>query len=176
MQWIVHQQQVAAANVELEKSKLLPDFSIGYTNSSIRGTGADNKLYNASNRFNALQLGVGIPIFAKAQKAKVNSAKFSTLLAENNYAAGLQSLQTDYQVAYAQYNKHLQTVEYFEAKALKNAALITNTANLQLANGSINYLDWVQVINQATTVKNEYAEAVKNLNESIIQLNYFTNQ
>jgi cobalt-zinc-cadmium resistance protein CzcA len=172
----MHQQQVAQANIELEKSKLLPDFSFGYNNTSIKGTGADNKLYSGGSRFNAVQLGVGIPIFAKAQKAKVNSAKFSKLLAENNYVVGLQSLQTDYQIAYAQYSKYLQTVDYFEAKALKNAALITSTANLQLANGSINYLEWVQVINQATTVKNDYADAVKNLNESIIQLNYFTNQ
>jgi cobalt-zinc-cadmium resistance protein CzcA len=176
MQLIMHQQQVAQANIELEKSKLLPDFSFGYNNTSIKGTGADNKLYSGGSRFNAVQLGVGIPIFAKAQKAKVSSAKFSKLLAENNYVVGLQSLQTDYQIAYAQYSKYLQTVDYFEAKALKNAALITSTANLQLANGSINYLEWVQVINQATTVKNDYADAVKNLNESIIQLNYFTNQ
>ena len=40
---IEQQKQVANANLEVEKSKLLPDFSLGYNNSSIRGTGADNK-------------------------------------------------------------------------------------------------------------------------------------
>jgi cobalt-zinc-cadmium resistance protein CzcA len=176
MQLIMHQQQVANANIELEKSKLLPDFSFGYSNASIKGIGADNKLYNGGSRFNSVQLGVGIPIFTKAQKAKVSTAKFSKLLAQNNYAVELQSLQSDYQVAFVQYSKYQQAVAYFETKALKNAAIITSTANLQLANGNINYLEWFQVITQATIVKNDYIEAVKNLNESIIQLNYFTNQ
>lgn len=173
---IKQQQQVAAATVQLEKSRLLPDLSFGYNNTSIQGTGADNKLYSPSKRFNALQLGIGIPIFAKAQKAKISSAKFGKQMAENNYAASMQLLQSEYNIAYTQYNKHLQTVQYFETTALKNAALITTTANLQLTNGSINYLDWVQLTNQAIAVKSDYTEALKNLNESIIQLNYFTNK
>ena len=176
MRVIQQQQDIASATIEMEKSRLLPDLSVGYNNTSIKGTGADNKTYGSSRRFNSVQVGVGIPIFAKAQKVKINSAKFSKQLAANNYAVGLQSLQSEYQVALAQYNKYHQTVEYFETKALKNATLITTTANQQLATGNINYLEWVQVINQATTVKNDYVEAVKSLNESIIQLNYFTNQ
>ncbi len=176
MQLVQQQQQIAAATVEMEKSRLLPDLSLGYNNTSIKGTGADNKTYGVGRRFNSVQVGVGIPIFTKAQKVKINSAKFSQQVAENNYAVSLQSLQSDYQVAFAQYRKYLQTVAYFETKALKNAALITVTANQQLANGIINYLEWVQVINQATIVKSDYLEAVKSLNESIIQLNYFTNQ
>ncbi len=173
---IQQQQQIAEATFQLEKSRLLPDLSIGYNNVSIQGTGADNKLYSNSKRFNAVQFGIGIPIFTRAQKAKINSAKFTRQVAESNYAVGLQMLQSEYQTAFAQYNKYLQTVQYFESTALNNATLITNTANLQLNNGNINYLEWVQVINQAITVKNDYTEAVKNLNESIVQLNYFTNK
>ena len=174
MNAIQQQKQIAAAAVQLEKSKLMPDLSIGYNNTSIRGTGADEKLYGAGHRFSAVQVGIGIPIFAKAQKAKISSADFSRQLAENNYAVELQMMQTKYQTAMAQYNKYLQTTSYFEQTALKNAILITSTANQQLANGYINYLEWVQLINQATTVKNDYTEAIKNLNETIIQLNYFS--
>ena len=87
----------------------------------------------------------------------------------------LQSMTTAYQSAVFQYHKHLQTVQYFESKPLKNAALITVTANQQIAAGNINYLEWTQLINQATTIKNDYLDAVRNLNEAIIQLNYFSN-
>ncbi len=173
---IQQQQEIANATVEMEKSRLLPDLSLAYNNTSIKGTGADNKVYGSGKRFNAVQFGIGIPIFAKAQKAKINSAKFTKQIAESNYTVGLKTLQSEYQAAVLQYNKYLHTVQYFENTALKNAALITATANLQLNNGIINYLEWVQVISQATTVKNDYTEAVKNLNESIIQLNYFTNK
>ena len=173
---IEQQQQVANANIAVEKSKLLPDFSVGYNNSSIRGTGADNKFYPGTRRFSAVQLGVAIPVFARTQKDKVNAAKFNRELAAQEYQFGIQKLQTEYQIAFVQYKKHLETVSYFESKALKNASLIITTANQQLARGSINYLEWGQVIHQATLIKKEYLEALKNLNESIIQLNYLTNQ
>jgi heavy metal efflux system protein len=176
MKAVQQQQQIADAVILVEKSRLSPDLSVGYNNTSIEGTGADNKVYSSGKRFHSVQVGVGIPIFAKAQKEKINSARFNRQVAENNYAVELRSLQSAYQEAFAQYNKYLETVRYFETKALKNAALITATANQQLANGNINYLEWVQLISQATTVKSDYAEAIKNLNESIIQLNYFTNQ
>jgi len=70
----------------------------------------------------------------------------------------------------------LQSIDYYESKALKNAEIISSTANIQLANGGINYLEWVQLINQSTSVKNDYIDAVKVLNELILQLNYFTNK
>ena len=173
---IRQQQHIADATIQLERSRLLPGLSIGYNNVSIQGTGADNKTYSTSKRFSSVQLGIGIPIFNKAQKAKINSAKFSKQVAESNYSAGLQMLQTEYRVAIAQYNKYIQTVQYFESKALNNALLIVTTANLQLANGSINYLEWVQMINQATVVRSDYIEAVRSLNESVIQVNYFFNK
>jgi cobalt-zinc-cadmium resistance protein CzcA len=173
---IQQQQQIANAAVQLEKSRLLPDLSFGYNNTSIKGIGADDKYYSSSKRFNAVQVGIGIPIFAKAQRSKINSAKINQELAINNYAAGLQMLQSEYNIALAQYKKYTQSIQYFENTALKNAIIIANTANTQLVNGNINYLEWVQLINQVTTVKSEYVEAVKNLNDSILQLNYFTNQ
>jgi cobalt-zinc-cadmium resistance protein CzcA len=176
MQLVQQQEQIAAANIAVEKSRLLPDLLAGYSNTSIKGTGADNKIYGSGKRFNAVQIGIGIPLFAKAQKEKISSAKFSRQIAEHNYTASLQNIQSEYEAAVAQFNKYKQTVRYFETEALKNASLIINTANQQLAKGNINYLEWVQLVNQSVIVKSDYTEAIKNLNESIIQLNYFNNQ
>lgn len=168
------QQELADATIQLEKNKLLPDLSLGYNNVSIRGTGADNINYTASKRFNYIQFGIGVPIFTKGQKAKINSVIFGKQIAESNYNLGRQNLQSEYKIAIAQYHKYLQSVQYYESKALQNAALISNTANQQLASGNINYLEWVQLIHQASIVRNEYIDALKNLNEAIIQINYFT--
>jgi heavy metal efflux system protein len=173
---VQQEQNIVTASIQAEKSKLLPEFSIGYNNTSIQGTGADNKLYSSSKRFTSFQIGAGIPIFTKAQKAKVNSAKFSKKIAESYYEVEKQHLLARYNEAFATYQKYLQTVNYFETSALKNAELIVVTANRQFASGSINYLEWVQLINQALSVRNDYMEAVKNLNETITQLNYFINK
>ncbi len=169
------QQQIAEASIDVEKKKLLPTLSLNYNNGSIRGTGADNVIYNGWHRFQSVQVGVGIPIFATAQKAKINSEKVNKLVAESNYEVGLQSISNAYQTALGEYNKFLKTVEYYEKTALSNANLINTTAQQQLINGSINYLEWVTLTNQATSIRNDYVEAIKNLNDSIIQLNSLVN-
>lgn len=176
LQQIQQQQDIAKALIKAEQAKLLPEFLIGLNNTSIKGTGADDKLYSSAYRFTAVQAGVAIPIFAKAQKAKVKAAQFSNIIAENNYSSSLQSLQSAYESAILEYKKQLQTVSYFEDHSLATAKLITTTANQQFSNGSINYLEWVMLMNQAITTQNDYIEVVKNLNEAIIQLHYFSNK
>ncbi|MFC4230939.1 CusA/CzcA family heavy metal efflux RND transporter [Parasediminibacterium paludis] len=176
MQVIAQQQQLAAANLALEKSKLLPDISLAYNNTSIKGTGADNILYGTSQRFSSVQIGVGIPIFKKAQKEKIASVKFSELVAKANFKVALQNLQSEWQQQLQVIEKYKKTIHFYENVALKNAALITTTANQQLASGNINYLEWVQLIHQAITVKSDYIEAIKSLNNAIIEHNYIINR
>jgi cobalt-zinc-cadmium resistance protein CzcA len=169
------QERIADAIIKAEQSKLLPELSLGVFSTSITGTGADNKYYSSAKRFQWVQLGIGIPVFAKAQKAKINSAKFGKQIAVNQTAISLQTLSTNYQKNLALYKQYNETVNYFEQTGLKNASLIIETANKQFSSGLINYLEWIMLVNQATTVKNDYLDAVHRLNESIIQLNYYHN-
>ncbi|RYE22415.1 MAG: CusA/CzcA family heavy metal efflux RND transporter [Sphingobacteriales bacterium] len=169
------QQHIADAMIAVEKGKLLPDVSLGYSNVSIQGTGADDKVYPASHRFHTIQLGVDIPLFNRAQKARVNSANAHKKFAEQVYSTGILTMRAEYEAALNRYEKYAAAVRYFETNALNNAALISSTANAQLAGGSINYLDWVQLLSQVMAVKSDYIEAVKNLNSAITDLNYYLN-
>lgn len=69
-----------------------------------------------------------------------------------------------------QYQKNAETISYFQTKALKNAAIITKTAHEQFINGDTNYLDWVILMNQVITIQNQYIEAIRTQNETIINL------
>jgi cobalt-zinc-cadmium resistance protein CzcA len=174
MQQIQQLQLVAEAAVKVEQSKLLPELIAGVNNTSIKGTGADDKVYSSGYRFTSVQAGVAIPIFSKAQKAKVEAAKFNTKIVANNYQVESLNFQSEYQAAFLSYKKYQQTVAYFEDNSLKTALQITTTANQQFASGTINYLEWVQLINHSINTQNDYIEAVRNLNESIIQIHFFT--
>lgn len=174
MQQIQQLQLVAEAAAKVEQSKLLPELIAGVNNTSIKGTGADDKVYSGGYRFTSVQAGVAIPIFSKAQKAKVEAAKFNTKIVANNYQVESLNFQSEYQAAFLRYNKYQQTVAYFEDNSLKTALQITTTANQQFASGTINYLEWVQLINHSINTQNDYIEAVRNLNESIIQIHFFT--
>lgn len=170
------QKESADAAWKMEKSRLLPELSLGYANSSIRGVGADDRYYNNSYRFNSVMIGVGIPIFSGGQQAKITGARLNRQIAADNYDAGMQSMKTDYAIALERYHTIQTNIAAYESKYLKNADMISQTANRQLAAGTINYLEWVQVTNQALTIRNEYADAVRNLNESVIQLNYLNSK
>jgi len=170
------QKQISLVNTQLQKSKLFPELHIGYYNQSIQGTGNDNLFYTKSTRFSSVQFGVGVPLFFGSQKANINSSKTLELISENNYQFGLQAMKTEYEAAYKNYQTQLQTVKYFEDTALQNANTITKTANQQFANGDINYLEWTMLINNAVSIQSNYADAVKELNQSIIQLNFLTSK
>ncbi|GBL35480.1 hypothetical protein EMGBS15_10750 [Filimonas sp.] len=172
MKMLAQQKQISMANTLWEKSKRLPDLNIGFSDQSIRGTGADNIFYTSGKRFQSVQVGVGLPLFYGAQKARIEAGKTLEQISDNQYRLRLQTLETAGQTAMKQYQTESQTVRYFEESALPNARLITQTANLQFVNGDINYLEWTQLINNAVTIESEYAEAIKDLNQTSIQLNY----
>ena len=170
------QKKVSLASTKLEKSKLLPSLTLGYNNTSITGTGANDVVYDKSTRFQSGQIGLGIPLFGGSQKAKIAASKIGESISENEYQKEKLVLQTQFQNAISQYQSDLEKLDYFERTALPNAKIIIETANKQFYNGDINYLDWVLLANQSITIKSNYIDTVIHYNEIIIQLNYLTSK
>ena len=166
------QQLIAEKNTALEQSKLLPDLGLSYSNMSMRGEGADRQSYTTATRFQSFQFGIGIPLFYGSQKASINASKINENIANSNYDNAVHQIKNEFFKAQQQFIKNTQMVDYYETLALKNANTIINTAKRQLLNGEINYIEFVLLTNQAIAIQNEYINVVKNLNESIINLNY----
>ncbi|MDE3253203.1 MAG: CusA/CzcA family heavy metal efflux RND transporter, partial [Bacteroidota bacterium] len=164
--------QTAAANTELEKSRLLPDLNISYFNMSMKGTGADNHLYTGSSRFSSAQIGVGFSLFAKGQKAKIAASKINELISGNNYDLQVRNIQNEYQRLLGLYQSTRQSVSYFELEALPNAKTLEETANRQLSSGEINYLEWVMLTNQAIQIRSNYLDALQSNNDAMIRIHY----
>ncbi|HET6225602.1 MAG TPA: CusA/CzcA family heavy metal efflux RND transporter [Bacteroidia bacterium] len=176
LKWYQQQKRISVSNTKLERARLLPDLIVGYNNQSILGMGADNNFYQRSSRFTAFYGGISIPLFFGSQKARINSSRTLEAISENNYQLALNSMLIDYQQAMKQYELQLQSVKYFEETALKNAQKILAAADRQFSDGSINYLEWTMLMNNAATIQSEYAEALNGLNQSIIQLNYLNSK
>lgn len=176
LQYAASQEAVAGAATAVEKARLLPGLMLGYNIMSMKGNGADNKEYNGVPRFQSFQIGLGIPVFNGAQKARIQAARLNEQLARQEYHAALKVFVNDYQAAFVQYRKYTDAKRYFETTALKNAEAITTTANQQFTSGEINYLEWVMLINQVVTVQSEYADVLYQLNNAAAHLNYLTAQ
>ena len=168
------QKEIATATTQVEIAKKLPDLTVAFSNGSIQGIGADDNYYKKSNRFNALQLGVGVPIFLGAQKAKINGSKTMELVSENNYLVAVQQLSKDYKIQLQEFEKNKETITYYENSALPNAEKMKNAANIQFSTGEINYLTWANLIQNAITTESEYLDLVHEWNRIIIQLQFLS--
>lgn len=167
------QNQISALHTKIERSKLLPDFSLSYNNMTMKGTGADNLTYTASDRFQSVQIGLGIPLFYGPQKAKINTASIYQKISANNYSIGVKNYKIQLNNEVQQYFTNEKIVSYYENDALINATKIIDSATLQFTNGNINYLEWLMLINQSINIQNEYLNAVETLNNNAILIQYY---
>lgn len=170
------QKVVSESNADHENAKLLPDIYLSYSNMSMIGNGADNVLYNSSKRFQSVQVGLGIPLFMQAQRSKIQAAKINQAYSVTMFESEKKQLQNQYVSAYIHYIQLQETISYYESQGLKSAETIQKIANSQFANGEINYLDWVVLINQSISVKAKYFDAVKSYNDNLFLLNYLTSK
>ncbi len=174
LQALEQQKNIAAQQTALEKARLLPGLQLAYNLNSFRGTGPDDKVYNASPQFHSVQLGVSVPVFSGGQKARVQSAKIAETVAETDFQNTRYNLENQYKKLNEIYSRNLEIVSQYESSELKNAFTITETAQKQFKGGEINYLDFVLLVNQAVTLKNNYADVLWKLNQSAIELEYLT--
>jgi cobalt-zinc-cadmium resistance protein CzcA len=132
--------------------------------------GGQEMNYGSSKRFHYVSAGIGIPIFFKAQNARIAAAKLQW---ESNKKQtdliGLQ-VQHDYQNALQQVAKFRQSLQYYENEGLNNADLIITTADQQFQGGDIDFLQWALVVDQAIAIKTEYINALSGYNQAVIKL------
>lgn len=170
------QKTVASFSNKLEKFKIWPSLTLGYSNMTMKGTGSDNLTYNYSTRFQSVQVGVGIPLLFGSQLAKIKAAKIGEEVSHSAYELERINLQNQFQVSLLQYQSSKLAVAQYENTTLANAKLLLNTATTQFNNGEIDYLGWIVYANQAITIQSNYLDALFKLNQSIIQINYLTNK
>lgn len=164
LQYLNQQIKVNEAEVQLEKSKLLPELMFGYMNQSMKNLN--------NNRFNAVQVGVGIPLFTKGQRALAKAAKTKVAISANEYQRKEIELKNRFVQQINNYNNQLKVIESYEQKQLPKSEIILKTVQKQMEVGEIDYLDWVILTNQAVKTKVEYIENLERLNQIGSELNF----
>jgi cobalt-zinc-cadmium resistance protein CzcA len=155
------------AEISLEKSKKTPELIGGVYWQTFKTNAALQESFNSVYG----QFGVALPLFNTSIKNRQKALEINTQIAENNLNNEKLKLQSQYQELLQEYKKHKETIGYYESQALKNVDLVTDAANKKFLNGDINYLEWVMLINQNTEIQSNYIEAVRNLNNNVVELN-----
>lgn len=173
---IEQQQQIAQQQIAVEKAKLLPDVSFGYSNQSIIGwqTNKDRSenFFNAGNRFSIVQAGIAVPIFTKAQKGKLEAAKQQSEIANKQTTFTQQQFLKQVQQATFNKKKQEQSVQYFQQSALPQSETIIKTATLQYNNGAINYIEWGMLLNNAFAIQTQHQQTMWEYFKANVEMAY----
>lgn len=173
MRILAHAARTAQIKINVEKHKFLPDIYFGFFSQTLQGIGSDNVFYPPNRRFTSFQIGIGIPLFYTYQKANLTAAKLSYRITQQQYNIGIKLFQTQYQIAYNNYQLALQKVRFLETEVLPQSKIMIEQANQQLALGAIHYSEWANYIQNAIQMQINYIENLKNLNLSLIELEYY---
>ncbi|MBL7736466.1 MAG: CusA/CzcA family heavy metal efflux RND transporter [Chitinophagaceae bacterium] len=158
---------------QLEKAKNLPTINLGYHNGTIIGyqrVGTEEKYFDAGKRFSSANLGIGIPIFNSAHRARIKAGEILVSQRKAELEAARSELTVDLKNAIERYKRHRAILNTYHHTLLNNAAAIIHTAWKKLDGGEIGYLDWVILINQALEIRSDYFDAVESLNASSFAL------
>ena len=172
LQFYNQQINIASAQTIVESKKLLPEITVGYNNTSIRGNGADEKMYNGLYRFQSVQAGVALPLFNKSAKAKIAASKVQEKIAVSNLIIEKKLLEIKIEKAIQTKVKNQKTMELYQINLLPSSTKIWYTALKQYNLGEINYLQFITIINDALQIKNNYAEILFETNKNNLELEY----
>ncbi len=178
-QWQEHQLRAAQRSMAVEKARLLPSLSVGLSSQSIVGyqrVGDEEIYYNSWHRFTAMGVGVAIPLFSKAQKARIAASEVKILQHQTDLDWLGQRLQSERQTARLQVLKYLQSLQFYQKEAMPNAKTIVSTATRQFAAGEINYLEWVMLVNQSFDLQGQFLDEQNAYNRAVIHLLTYINE
>ncbi len=157
-------QQVAQQQMAYEKQLYLPDLNF----SLFQGTnnGVDAK------RYRGFTAGIGIPLWYGANKAKVKATKTSVQAATmeaNNYET---ALNAKYVALQADIKKYEQGLKYYNENGRELATELIINADKAFKNGEIDFLQYVQLLENAKNITLTYLENLLQYNMSVLEANY----
>ena len=173
------EQQIELSRIEtkLEKSKLLPDLSIGYFTQTIRGEQTVNgfpRTFGSADRFTGIQAGIAVPLWFGSNVAKIKTAKLKEKVTRFNAESYSKSLSGSYNTLLGEYAKYNNSLSYYEKQAVPEADLIIDQATKSYKAGAIDYLDYIQSLSRALSIKQNYLDALNNYNQTIVSIEFIT--
>ncbi len=172
-------QQVAISHIEkqLEVSRALPDFSVGYFSQTMKGEQEVNgvaRSFGPGDRFNGVQAGISIPLWYSPFAAKIKAAKLKEQVVSIDAEQYSKALESNYQSLIDQYQKYQKSIAYYEKQAIPEANLIISQATQSYKAGALGYLDYVLSLGRALTIRQNYLDELNNCNQTVINIEFLS--
>ncbi|MCX2720124.1 CusA/CzcA family heavy metal efflux RND transporter [Lentiprolixibacter aurantiacus] len=163
MRYVENQSQYLTDRRRLESQSLLPDISFSYfqgTNSTL-----NRQLYG-------YQMGFKIPILFPAKTSRIRASR----LAEEAGFSELRDYRIRLESAYEQLLHKLSrdevALEYYEKEGQILAGEIQKMAELGYRNGELDLFQYIQSLEQVSTLRLSYLDHLNRYNQTVIEINY----
>lgn len=166
---------VSERNLSLARQGYMPGLSVGLTGQLlIKGFNPydiDRERFGKGN-FMGFEVGVSVPLFWGAQKARVKAARGDVELAEISRRQAEQKLDKEYRDGLNELSRAQKVLDYYTAQGNGQAERMSRLSQVAYENGEIGYVEYIQNQQTALDVQLRYADAVNDYNQAIIMLNY----
>ncbi len=170
---------LASARQQVEQSKLLPELILGYSQQLVLSPfnpAGINRSYTSGTRIAGFQVGVAVPLFGGAGRARVRSEQLAGWVAQANYQQVRLMLGTNYHQEMQRYQGYREALAYFTSGGLRDADEQLRIAQVAFRLGEIGYVEYLQNVSSAVRTKLAYLETADHLNRSAIQLQFLKGQ
>jgi cobalt-zinc-cadmium resistance protein CzcA len=164
------QQEIALqdAQIAVEKSSLLPEFTVQYANQTMKDLGTGN--------YSSVQAGIEIPLIRHSQKKKIEAAKISKEMATLDWEIAASQLSKWLVQENQNYQSLRDQVEKMETLYLPQAQAMENTLLLRLKAGEIPLSDLILLSKQVLETRRSYFELLRKQNAALIHLKYLSSK
>ncbi len=163
----------ATRAVSVAKNGYAPSLSVSLRNQLVLSGWnpyhQDRSLFDGGN-FMGFEVGVGVPLFYGATKAKVKAARKEHEMAQLELEAQRQRGQLDYRAALSRVNATRVRLEYYQEKGMRTAQKQAELASCEYEAGEIGYVEYAGVLQQCLDERLKAAEAIADYNDAVIEL------
>ncbi|PBQ30681.1 CusA/CzcA family heavy metal efflux RND transporter [Sphingobacteriaceae bacterium] len=173
--YVKQQIEISNRQKKVEAAKSLPDFNVGYFNQSLIGyqnVNGTDQYFDGSKRFTGIQVGISIPLWFFPQAARVKAADINQQVVQSNFEQYRLNLQGQYSQALQEFLKNKNTLVYYETNAIPNAELLIKQADKGFKSGEIGYVEYLQGLKNALSIRENYLQAIQQYNQSVIALEF----
>ncbi len=168
------QTDIAQTQIAVEQARLRPDISVGYFNQSLIGPqtldNGQERVYGAGKRFQGVQAGVSIPVFQKAQRARVESARLGQQLATATLTFNRRTAQGNLTAAIGEIRKQQSSLDYYDQTGLPVARQLAEGARKAYRAGEIGYVEYSQALTRSYQSRLTYLDTINGYNQAVIVL------
>ncbi|MCK9304811.1 MAG: TolC family protein [Bacteroidales bacterium] len=164
IKYMVEETQLQKNLLKTERSNLLPEISLSYQ-------GGTNRFPNAKF-YPGYEVGISLPLFFGEQKAKIKAQKIGIAVSQElqeNYR-NLMSLKI--LELYSDINKFREHLDYYYSTGKDLSREIEESAQKAYANGEIDYINFVESIENSTHIKIDYLHWLHQYNNKVLELKH----